>query len=75
MAYLLRDKNGILRAKLDNRLALEVINNSKGFFKEVKYNGRSGPVRVFELEEDFKVGVNMPMEVFFWKGERLIPSD
>ncbi len=75
MAYILRDVNGIMRAKLDNRLALEVIDNSKGFFREAKYKDRSKPVNVFEFKEDFVVGSNTPMRVYFWRGDKLVPEE
>ncbi len=75
MAYTLRDVNGIMRAKLDNKPALEVINNSKGFFREAKYKDRPSPVKVFEFNEDFLVGSNTPMRVYFWKGEKLVPEE
>lgn len=75
MAYTLRDAKGIMRAKLDNAFAKSVMDNSKGFFREAKFTGRPRPVNVFELGEDFVVGSNTPMRVYFWKGETLIPED
>jgi hypothetical protein len=75
MSYIVRDKDGVMKAKLDNRVALEVINTFKGYFRDAKFKGNKKPKKIFVLEGDFVLGSNTPVRLYFWAGDKLIPED
>jgi len=70
--YALRDKQGILRLKLDHKMAKKTMIEALGHFRD--YRSVSGAKKVvFEFDEDqcFEIA---GITLYYWKGEVLIPS-
>lgn len=70
-SYILRDKNGIMRGEVASRLALRIMDSSKGFFRDVKYADRT--VIGWESKEAMKYGTN-DFQIYIWEGDLLVPA-
>lgn len=70
--YLLRDKNGVLKARFDNFLAQRMINEIDGHFCSYRA-GNDNPKTVYEIDTDSKWG-STEFAVYLWKGDILIPG-
>lgn len=66
MAYEIRNEEGILNAKIDNRMAGKIINEVPGHWSEKNFSGR-GKVNVFVMDDDFSWSVG-GLKVYLWKG-------
>lgn len=70
--YSLRDKQGILRLKLDHKMAKKTMIEAEGHFRE--YQTKDKPKKVvFEFDEDqcFTIA---GITLYYWQGEVLIPD-
>jgi hypothetical protein len=73
MEYILRDVNGVMKAKFSAEVAGRIMDECSGFFRQARYKDCSTPARVFEITEDFRYGTK-DLKVFIWKGEVLVPE-
>jgi len=70
--YTLRDKQGIMRLKLDHKMAKKTMIEAEGHFRN--YRSEHGPSKVvFEFDEDqcFQIA---GITLYYWKKEVLIPD-
>ena len=68
MAYVIRDDKGVLKAKVSNVVANEIINKSRGEFYKCT-NGKTG----FRMKEDIVYGSDR-FSVYLWVEDILVPS-
>lgn len=74
-SYILRDVNGVARAKFDAERAKFIMDGADGHFRSwTAANGKTvgKTVTAFEMDDDGKYSIG-GVEVFLWKGEVLIP--
>lgn len=76
MSFTLRDKKGVMKAKLSDRAAMNLIDQGKGFGRDAQYerNGKMVIVRVFEFDQDSYLQVNEDLKLYFWEGDILVPE-
>jgi hypothetical protein len=74
MPYILRDANGVMKAKLSDKLADVVMTNAEGKVRPAKFKNSAAPLNVFELLNDCFVGDDATVRVYLWKGDLLIPE-
>jgi hypothetical protein len=70
--YELRDKDGVLKANLSERVAKNMMLSSKGDFRDVKLT--SGEVkRLYEFKENYAFGdvESVGVSVMVWSGDSL----
>jgi hypothetical protein len=72
MTYYLRTKSGEAKAKIDNDLALKLINDARGHFREAHY--AKGKKTVFEFDGDFTYGTQ-GFKLMLWTGDVLEPVE
>lgn len=73
MTYYVRDINGILLMKLENRHALDVINGTKGHFRNYRSTTDLNSKTAYVLDED--TAFRMPFgSLYLWEGTLLIPE-
>jgi hypothetical protein len=65
---ILRDPNGVMKAKLDNRLAQKVLAGSSGKWRPRR--GKDGVDQVFEFTKDQVCGFES-ITVYLWAGDIL----
>lgn len=68
MAYVIRDDKGVLKAKVSNVVANEIINKSRGEFYKCT-NGKTA----FRMKEDCVYGSDR-VGVYLWENDVLVPS-
>lgn len=73
MSYTLRDKNGIMRMKMPNRVANILINDVTGSFRSYRSTTMKNPVTAFEIAEGSKFLLG-GLDIFLWEGDLLIPE-
>ena len=63
-----------MRAKLSNRVAQLLINNSTGFFRKATF--KEGKVTVWQFQQPYKMtlGDGVGVEVMIWEDEILVPE-
>lgn len=76
MAFTLRDDKGVMKARFDDRAAMAIIQQGKGFGRDATYlkDGRKIIVQIFEIDEDSALQVNESLRLFLWKGDTLVPE-
>ncbi len=71
--FTVRGKDGTMVAKIGGPMALGVITQTKGHWRD--YKTKDGMTQCFEVEEDCKfsmVNHNSNMEIFFWDGYKIV---
>lgn len=75
MVYLVRDKQGELKAKIPASTTAGLFNHTKGHFDQVQKPDESAPVTVWHVEEPVFCGDSTDgVRVYLWPGDVLIPE-
>lgn len=70
-SYILRDANGLARAKFDAERANSIMDEAEGFFRKwTSTHGRTATA--FQFSDDGKYSIH-GVDIYVWKGELLIP--
>lgn len=73
MSYIVRNSDGILLMKLENRHALYIINGTKGHFRNYRSATDLNSKTAYVLDEDS--AFRMPFgSLYLWEGTLLIPE-
>ena len=71
MAYIIRDADGVMHAKITNSHAKYIMDNFSGVFKTLKY--KSGNKLVFIIQDDAVLSTDS-YDIYIWSDYRLIPE-
>ena len=70
-SYILRDENGVAKAKFDGACAERLFQRVEGHFEQRTY-AHSGRKTVFVVDRDGTVTLNS-LSIFLWRNDVMIP--
>jgi hypothetical protein len=75
MSYILRDKNGLAKAKVTNTVFFVIIKKVKGYFKDKSFKDEKQPITCYIIDEDcFLNNEFVGIKLYFWKDDYLMPE-